>query len=413
MPLSRECEAKLLTVPIAEKGRQIAVESTGEALQLGSFHSGPGPIYSVIDSQGSIVKSCHSWLSSLRRQVGLTFSRNTVPQYGRTLSYLVRWIESHPPYPNLGIEENIQLLSRHDVVNWLNAMKDAGAESDKTLHSREACLKSFLEWLSTKEGGNLRPAENSPWGRDGSLPQVVPAPNARSPKFISAETVIEALSGLHNECERCMFHAQYDMGLRISELIGMRLGDIPGNEQYDSAYEFIPVYINGVKGRGGNSRERITLISRAVLRRIKRYHSSPEYKLAPDWAINDPEKPAFLTANQLKWSVRNASKQFKNAIRRSGSVEAFKTHWLRHGTAFSVLRSDAGKNYVDRMLMVQQMLGHRHLKTTEIYTQISPAMLTALTKAGAEINRLGEAEHIRQKTFLAPLHHTEKRGHRE
>ena len=92
--------------------------------------------------------------------------------------------------------------------------------------------------------------------------------------------------------------------------------------------------------------------------------------------------------------------------------DEFRTHWLRHGTAFSVLRSDIGKSYEDRMLTVQQMLGHARLETTEIYTQISPALLTKLTRAGKELDRLKEAEHIREKTFLAPLKHKEKRGHR-
>lgn len=287
-----------------------------------------------------------------------------------------------------------------------------GANSAKTLHFREACVKQFLDWLSTKDGGSVRDSVNSPWGRDNTLRQLAPAPNVNSPKFIPVETVINVLQGMHNECERCMFHAQYDMGLRISELVELRVRDIPKSEQYDQAYEFIPICVNGAKGRGGKKKERITLISRAVLNRIKRYHSSLEYKLAPDWSISDPDKPAFLTANQRKWSIRNASKQFKNAVRRTGSVSALKTHWLRHGTAYSVLRSDMGRNYQDKMLMVQQMLGHSNLTTTEIYTQLSPAMLTALTKKGKELNRLGEAEQIRETTFLGPLQHKERRGHR-
>ena len=92
-------------------------------------------------------------------------------------------------------------------------------------------------------------------------------------------------------------------------------------------------------------------------------------------------------------------------------TEDLSTQWMRHGAAHSVLRSDMGKDYQDRMLIVQQMLAHRRLKTTEVYTQISPALLQKLTKAGKEMNRLGEAERIREQTFLGPLKHTEKRGH--
>lgn len=404
-------EAKLVKFPLDERHQRVTLQSSGDLLEL-SLDTKPNPIFSVVDSNGTIVRSAHNWLSYLGRQVGLSFSLNTVELYGRTLSYLCRWIEDSPPYPSLGMDENIKLLSRHDVVNWLNSMAASGAESKKTLHSREACLRQFIDWLSTIDGGRIRDSENSPWGRDGTLHYVVAAPNARSPKFISAETIVDVLNGMFNECERCMFHAQYDMGLRISELIDFKVSDVPDEKHYDPAFEFIPVCVNGVKGRGGQKKERITLISRAVLKRIKRYHSSREYKLAPDWDINDPGKPAFLTVNQLGWSLRNASKQFKTAVRRVELPDAMRTHWLRHGTAYSVLRSDIGKSYQERMLMLQQMLGHASLKTTEIYTQISPALLEKLTRAGQEINRLEEAEHIREKTYLGPLQHNEKRGHR-
>jgi len=370
-------------------------------------------IFSVIDSKGVIVKSIHQWLYNLTKQAGASISINTIEQYGRTMSYLCRWIEKNPPYPSLNIDDNLCLMSRHDVLAWVQAMKNNGIESHNTLHSREACLKQFLDWLTTIDGGQVRKAEDSPWGRNGDLPYVVKSPHIRSPKFISAEMVITILREMHNECERCMFHTQYDTGLRITELVNFRMRDIPADDQYDPSFEFIPLCVNGVKGRSGQAKERITLISRAVLKRIKRYHSTIDYKMAPDWDINDPHKPVFLTTNQLAWSARNASKQFKNAVKRSNAPDTFKTHWMRHGTAFSVLRSDMGKDYEDKMLMIQQMLGHSDLRTTEIYTQLSPALLTKLTKTGNELDRLGEAEHIRTETYLGPLQHKEKRGHRD
>jgi integrase/recombinase XerD len=257
----------------------------------------------------------------------------------------------------------------------------------------------------------VRRLEDSPYGSDNTLRYLAASPKAQSPKFIPAEVVVEVLSHMYNECERCMFHAQFDTGLRISEMVDLARGDIPDASMYNAAFEFIPLCARRVKGRGGQRPEKTTLISRAVLNRVKRYHNSLEYKLAPDWDINDPDKPAFLTANQLKWSLRNASGQFKNAVNRANVSEDMSTHWLRHGTAFSVLRSDIGKTYEERMLIVQQMLGHAHLTTTEIYTQISPAMLQRLTKEGERLDRLKEAEFIRSSTFLGTLQHKEKRGH--
>lgn len=391
--------------------RKITILSNGETLELKYLHADCN-IFSVIDSNGVIVRSVHNWLNQLTTQAGISISLNTIEQYGRTLSYLCRWIESNRPYPDLSIDDNISLLSRHDIVNWIQTMKVTGAESHNTLHSREACVKQFLDWLTTIDGGRVREKEDSPWGRNGDLNYVVKGPNARSPKFITADMVILILKEMHNECERCMFHTQYDTGLRISELINLRVSQLPQEHQYDPSHEFIPLYVNGIKGRGGQSKERITLISRAVLKRIRRYHNTLEYKMATDWNINDPDKPVFLTSNQRAWSARNAAKQFKNSVRRSNVPDAFRSHWMRHGTAFSILRSDIGKTYEDRMLTIQKMLGHSNLKITEIYTQVSPALLTKLTKSGNELDRLGEAEHIRTETYLGQLQHKEKRGHR-
>lgn len=368
-------------------------------------------IYSVVDSQGLVVRSMHDWLSKLNKEIGLSRSEGTVEQYGKALTYLCRWIEAKPPYSKLGVEQNIAHLTREDLVRWLRFMNETGAKSRKTLRLRETAVKEFLLWLSTQEGGNRRSQLESPYGRPGTLKGIIKASSPKSPKFLPASVIISVLKGFKNECERCMFHFQYDAGLRISELIALKMRDIPPLSPFSEAHEFIPLCVSGVKGRAGGLKERITLVSRAVLKRLKRYHSSREYRLAPGWNIDDGNKPAFLTVNGLPWTMRNASKQFKSAIRRSAAGESFCTHWMRHGTAFSVLRSDMGKDYQDKMLIVMRMLGHNDVRTSQIYTQVSPAMLSELTPTGTALSRLSEAEEIRAQTYLAPLKHAEKRGH--
>jgi len=392
--------------------REIKVLSNGEPFKLRHAHK-VIHILTVVDSRGRIVTLIHRFLSMLLHQVGISIAQGTVEQYGRTLSYLCRWIEESHQYPNLTVDETLLILDRQDIIFWAKAMKANGAESAKTLHSREACLKELLNWLTTIEAGQLRKVEHSPWGSEGQLGYISKVPNLSSPKSISVEVIIAILNSLHNECERCMFHMQFDSGLRISELINLTQGSLPDENLYDHSTEFIPLYIDGSKGRSGQIKPRITLMSRAVLKRIKRYHNTLAYKMATDWDISAPLKPAFLTANQRAWKYRNASKQFKEAVKRSNAPSEFRTHWMRHGTAFSILRSDAGKNFEDRMLVIQHMLGHSSLRTTEIYTQLSPVLLHNLNKTGIETNRLEEAEHIRKSTFLAPLKHKEKRGHRD
>lgn len=391
----------------------ITVHSKNESLELrAAVHNNFEKIYSVVDSHGVIVRSMHEWLSKLNLQTNISISRGTVEQYGKALTYLCRWIEARPPYSKLDIEQNIANLTREDLLRWIRYMKAAGAKSRKTLRQREAAVKEFLLWLSTTEGAQRRSQLDSPYGRDGMLKGIVKGSTPKSPKFIPTNLIVDVLNGLKNECERCLFHFQYDTGLRISELINLRASELPELSSFSEAHEFIPLYIRGVKGSAGDIKERITLVSRAVLKRVKRYHASKEYRLAHGWDIDGANKPAFLTVNAFQWSLRNASKQFKNAIRRAGVNESFCTHWMRHGTAFSVLRSEMGKDYQDKILIIMSMLGHNDIKTSQIYTQVSPAMLTELTKAGSVHNRLDEAEQIRARTYLAPLRHMEKRGHR-
>ncbi|RQV65874.1 hypothetical protein DF018_22085 [Burkholderia cenocepacia] len=390
--------------------KTVTILSAGDALDLTAARSS-SPFYCIVDSRGAIITTVTNWVKSLVDAAGVSNTLSSAVQYGRTASYLCRWIEKSGPFPHLTMDENILRLSRQNLTEWLNHMRNVEGLEPTTVHSREVAIRTLMEWLSTIDAGRLRDPENSPYGRDGMLPYITRTPKALSPKFIPAEYVVQILNSMYNECERCMFHTQFDSGLRISEVANLKRSDIPDLARFDATHEFLPFVARRSKGRGGNSSEKTTLISRAVLNRIKRYHASIEYKLAPDWGINDPDKPAFLTCNQLKWSTRNASKQFKEAVRRSNVHHDVSTHWFRHGTAYSVLRSDIGRTYEEKMLLIQQMLGHASLKTTEIYTQVPVALLTKLTLKGKEINRLHEAEFIREQTFLGSLQHTEKRGH--
>jgi site-specific recombinase XerD len=253
--------------------------------------------------------------------------------------------------------------------------------------------------MESKESGNIRICKMSPWGNgnDLAIPNIVTAASKSLPKMITKEMIIILLSGFYNECERCMYHTQYDTGMRIQEVIDITRGELPDEKLYPKGTAFFPLLVNGVKGRGGNKKPRGTIISRAVLRRIKSYHNSIEYMMAPGWKMNDLNKPVFLTSSNSKWKYRNSAKQFEKAVNRSCLSEKFTTHWLRHGTAYSVLGSNMHKNIEDRLIAVQKMLGHESIKTTEVYVNMNPALILD-SFVGSD--RLLDAEQIRNETFI-------------
>ncbi len=395
--------------PQRDIDRDFVVSSTGKVLAI-SISRKRQLISSVVDKNNRTVRHVHAWLRYLSSSIGTSMTKSSVKAYGRGISYFCDWLEKDNRYPNLNLDQALEVVNRQDILDY----HCSTSCDSSTKHHREAIIKECLTFLATHDGNKVRDLENSPWGRTDELGYVAKKGNKKSPKIITTDHIISLLKNMHNECERCMFHTQYDTGLRISELIDLRISELPtGSISKDQSFEFLPLYIRGLKGRGTGVKDRITLISRATLHRIRKYHQTPEYKLAPGWKMNDPNKPVFLTTNQKPWSSRNASKQFKSAVLRALLDESFKTHWVRHGTAFSVLTSDIAKDYTDKLLTVKQMFGHSNISTTEIYTQLDPTMLANFTKSAKKMNRLDEAEQIRKATYLAPLKHKEKRGHRE
>jgi integrase/recombinase XerC len=136
----------------------------------------------------------------------------------------------------------------------------------------------------------------------------------------------------------------YSAGLRISELIGLRAADLNWTEQ--------TVLVRG-KGR----KERLIPIGKPALDAIARY-----------WSLL-PERPTgtdhvFQTAGG-KVRPCNLERRFKCYVTLAGLDPEFTPHSLRHSYATHLL--DAGAD----LRSVQELLGHAHLETTQIYTHVS------------------------------------------
>ena len=154
------------------------------------------------------------------------------------------------------------------------------------------------------------------------------------------------LAGLRN---RAIFETLYSCGLRVSELSGMNLFDV----------DFTKSVIR-VLGKG--DRERIVPIGRKALEAIKAYRQ----RLREESGISDDTNaPLFLNKNQGRLTVRSIARILDKIAKECGLLAPVSPHALRHTFATHML--DAGAD----LRIVQELLGHKSLSTTQKYTHVS------------------------------------------
>lgn len=359
-------------------------------------------------NNGTIVELPTRWLRAISCKP--TYSEQTINQYGRSVTDFLRWLLDIKHYSTDSLDIILQITTRRDLELWIKDRKAVGIKAS-TLRNREVAVKMLFDWLTTEEGGRFHALETTPY-KTGKL--ISPPPEACKPRFVTSEDIIRLLNGFHNEGERCLAHMLYDTGLRISEAERLLKRDLPDPRNYPDGLKYYPLYVRGSKGRGGQIKERVAIISAPVLARVRRYHNSPEYRFSPYFGNTNSEKPAFLSVSGYRLSRRNVGKQMEYAaVRVELDPKCFSPHKLRHGAAFSILASELGKDYFDRLFLVQQVFGHNQITTTEIYTAIPPAILARLNRDGIIKDKYEEAKRIKDATYLPLERHSERRGHRQ
>ncbi len=162
------------------------------------------------------------------------------------------------------------------------------------------------------------------------------------PKIFSEEEIKELLQTPENLKHKCILLTIYSTGIRLSELINLRVKDIDSKR--------MSVHIIGGKGK----KDRYTVLSPTLLNFLKHYYQ-----------IYMPEYWLFEGQDGGQYSSRSVQQILRNAIQKSG-INAFGTiHTLRHSFATHLLENGTDLRYI------QHLLGHASSKTTEIYTHIT------------------------------------------
>lgn len=242
----------------------------------------------------------------------------------------------------------IRGINTYDIFEFMNFVADERNNISSTRQRKSSSLKSFFKYLTIHE--NLL-TENP---TDNLTP---PKSKKALPHFLSLEQSIEllnAVEGPDQERDRCMLTLFLNCGMRLSELVGINITDVLRNN-------------NTLRILGKGNKERIVYLNQACLDAIDSYLA-----VRPRDGVID-RNALFLSSRKQRISPKTVQFIVKKYLAKIGlDGPGYSVHKLRHTAATLMYR------YGDVDIRVlQDILGHENLGTTEIYTHTSNEQMEA------------------------------------
>lgn len=236
-------------------------------------------------------------------------------------------------------------ISHQQIAQWLEELRKEGRKP-RTLARKLASARAFARFLSDWAGLQTDPTPS----------QVVPRPGMRLPTTLTLEEITDLVrqpdlkspAGIR---DRAMLELMYASGLRVSELTGLRLMDIDLQE-------------NLVRCVGKGNKERVVPFGDAARTWVIAYLESARPKM-----LRKPDEHVFVSprGGLTRGGFWKIIKKYAQA---AGIRTNVTPHVLRHSFATHLL--DGGAD----LRIIQELLGHASLATTQIYTHVGSAALT-------------------------------------
>lgn len=266
-------------------------------------------------------------------------SDNTLASYRSDLKAYVKWLDTH----SLSVEQ----AQWQDLLRFLDSYT---AASPRSRARRLSSLRRFYRYLIREGQVNSDPVTRIKTPRTGrSLPKTLSEDEV---ELLLASPDLENTLGLR---DKAMLELLYATGLRVSELVNLTLQEIN--------------LLHGVvriSGKGG--KERIVPMGEEAIEWLTRYIREGREEL-----LKGVRSDAVFPARQGNAIGRHA---FWHRIRqltiRAGINKPISPHTLRHAFATHLLNHGAD------LRVVQMLLGHRDISTTQIYTHVAQARLQSL-----------------------------------
>lgn len=280
------------------------------------------------------------FIDNLWAQKGL--AELTLRAYRQDLSQFSRWLALR--------DEELAQADRSSIQQYLASRFDGGASASSNARLLST-LKQYYRYLarSGERRDNPTTLISAPRVRRG-LPQSLTEPEVE--KLLDAPD-LDSPYGLR---DRCMLELMYGSGLRVGELVGLRLDQVNTN-------------IGLVRLVGKGNKERVVPVGEEALHWLGRYlkQARPELQKAGEFG------DALFLSSRGRAITRQAFWQnIKKHLLTAGVKTVFSPHSLRHAFATHLLNHGAD------LRSVQMLLGHSSLSTTQIYTHVAQARLASL-----------------------------------
>jgi integrase/recombinase XerD len=270
------------------------------------------------------------FLNYLAVEKGL--SRNTLESYDRDLRKYFTFMEKKAPGD----------IKQQDVLDFLSSLSEHGMAVPSSARCLSA-IRGFHKYLLTDSLTATDPTVN------------IDAPHGwtRLPKTLSnseVETLLNQpdLTTTLGIRDKAMLEVLYAAGLRVSELVGLRLQDM----NLERGFVI-------VAGKG--SKERAVPLGEVALDRLKEYLDRSRPMLLKGQASD----AVFVSSRRRQLTRQMLWERIKHYVRKAGITRNVSPHTLRHSFATHLLDSGAD------LRAVQAMLGHSDIATTQIYTHVS------------------------------------------
>ena len=279
-----------------------------------------------------------SWMASERGR-----SANTLAAYRRDLDGYAAWLATE--------RSSLRGVGRADLDRFVQARRAGGAAPSSV--ARQLAAIRMLHRFLMEEG--VRPDDPTADVEGVRVPAGIPHPLSEA----EVEQLLDAVTGTDPVAlrDRALLELLYATGARISEACGLSLDDL------DRDNRLVRVFGKGAK-------ERIVPFGRTALAAMDdwRAHGRPALEPAR-WARRGDQEAVFLNTRGARLSRQAGWAVVRKYGELTGLADRLSPHVLRHSCATHLL--DHGAD----LRIVQEMLGHASISTTQVYTKVSQERL--------------------------------------